>query len=282
MVEEEPRYTEEEWAAWEEDRRRRRADEEVGPADAHAASPYARLPSEPKYPPSYRAQAAAHAGFPVAPAAPSAAHGVASTHTDAFGAGGVDHSQHFMPPTHQFPPPAPVYMQPPWAAHPGTAPPQQVVDLLTGQVQYSDQAGNIFWGPPGLMPLGHAPSPVPVIATVAAPAAKSFEEHGKDKGGGGGSGKGKGGGGGYGPQRRVGDEDHDKGKGKGKGEGKSSSSSSRQEAWGPYRTGWLNKCTDLVVLVLREKNSEAWELARAHANSSSMFPLLPTDIKNMF
>jgi hypothetical protein len=179
-------------------------------------------------------------------------------------------------------------MQPPWIRPPA------IVDPTTGQVQYFDRAGNIFWGPPGLMPLQQPPlpqpfTPPPVPAPMAHPSSKGYEEKGRDKGssvsgkgdaGKGDAGKGKGGGGGYGPVRRGGDEED---KGKGKGDGKAtSSSSSRTEPWGPYRTGWLNKCTDLVVLILREKNSEAWQLAKAHANSSSMFPLLPTDIKNMF
>ena len=279
-AEEEPQWTEEEWAAWEAARRGPRTDEE---AAVVAPTPYARLrqPVEPKHPPSYRAQAAAHEGYPVAPAAPSTSQGAGApaTHSAAHGAGGVDYSQYAVHPTQLFPSPAPVYMNPPWAMPQGMPPAPQVVDALTGQVQYYDQTVNIFWGPPGLLPL--TAKPVPGPAAMAPPVSKQFEETGRDKGGVGGygdSGKGKGGGSGYGPQRRGGDEDPDKGKGKGEGK---SSSSSRSEPWGPYRTGWLNKCTDLVVLILREKNSEAWQLAKAHANSSSMFPLLPTDCKHM-
>ena len=47
------------------------------------------------------------------------------------------------------------------------------------------------------------------------------------------------------------------------------------------RTGWMNKCSELVTLVLREDHRKATDLAKYFANSSAMFPLLPSDVKNM-
>ena len=64
-------------------------------------------------------------------------------------------------------------------------------------------------------------------------------------------------------------------------EGKGASSSEWNEDIQKYqKTGWLNKCSDLVTLVLRGESARAHELAKFYANSSSMFPLLPSDVKN--
>ena len=244
------RWTVDEWAAWEAAKghgkkrlRTEKASYEAEPGYVETA--YTRVPTEPKHPPPMRGSVSTH-GVP-APSTPQPA--------SAYGAAA-------------FPPPHPGYSPAPWAMPGGMAippPPQMADPSFAGHVQYADPNGLLFWGPPGLTALA-APSSV-----APPPAAKVFDDGSKGKGGGG-----------YGPAHR--DDEYEKGQGKGKGEGKSSSSSSRGggEPWGPYRTGWLNKCTDLVVLVLRERNSEAWQLAKAHANSSSMFPLLPTDVKNMF
>jgi hypothetical protein len=54
---------------------------------------------------------------------------------------------------------------------------------------------------------------------------------------------------------------------------------SSSSSWQPKKTGWLNKCCDLVVCVLQED----WEHARALANhykaTSSLAPLIPDDIR---
>jgi hypothetical protein len=96
-------------------------------------------------------------------------------------------------------------------------------------------------------------------------------------------GHGKGGEKGKGRSIQKGDKGGDKGyrATSSSAEGKGASSSEWNEDIQKYqKTGWLNKCSDLVTLVLRGEAARAQELAKFYANSSSMFPLLPSDVKN--
>jgi hypothetical protein len=80
---------------------------------------------------------------------------------------------------------------------------------------------------------------------------------------------------------KVGDEDDDKDKGSSHGKASSSKGKSKAaDKGGKQRSGWLNKCKELVCAVLLQNYGVAKDLAREYATNSSMRPLLPPRIVN--